>query len=54
MNVLIARIYVHYVCAWCLQRSKGIRFPELELEINGCESPNRCWELNLDFLQGQS
>ncbi|KAL6031299.1 hypothetical protein STEG23_033894, partial [Scotinomys teguina] len=37
-----AYMYIHHMCL------KVLDLLELELQMNGCEPPCRCWELNSD------
>ena len=41
-----------HMCAWCLQRSEGVRSPGIGI-IDGCEPSYGHWEPNLGHLQEQ-
>jgi hypothetical protein len=53
LSVLPACMYVHHVCAWCLQKSEGdVGFSGVEV-VDDLEPTSGCWKLNSAPLQEQ-
>jgi E3 ubiquitin-protein ligase NEDD4 len=51
MNVLLARMSVYHVGAWCLWRPDESAGSSETGLTDDCEPPCRCWELNPSPLQ---
>lgn len=53
VNVVPVDMSVQHVCAWCLQRPKGIISPRTRI-TDGCKLPRGCWDPNPNPVEEQS
>lgn len=53
MGVLPACLSVNHICVVPKEAKMGKRIPSRMGVTESCELPYRCWESNLDILEGQ-